>query len=48
MLKTEIICESCNNQFIIVSIDDKIVPEYCSFCASPFPEENELDLGSSE
>lgn len=30
MLKTEIICETCNSEFIIVSQEQE--PEYCPFC----------------
>jgi len=43
MLKTEIICENCDEQFIIVSHESE--PEYCPFCLAALaqgePEEGE-------
>lgn len=33
MVKTEIICENCNENYIIVTKDDKD-PEFCPFCGA--------------
>lgn len=44
MLKTEIICDSCNNHYIVVT-EDEVYPGYCPLCSSPILEEEDLDIG---
>jgi len=46
MTKTEIVCESCNEHYILVTIEEKN-SLYCPFCSSPFAEEA-LELGDEE
>lgn len=47
MLKTEVICGSCNTQFVVVSIESES-PEYCPFCATPILDEVDLSIGEDE
>jgi len=44
MIKTELICESCDEQLIIVTIEDS-TPNFCPMCSSPLPDENSLEMG---
>lgn len=47
MLKTEVLCQSCDQQFILVTVDE-IEPTNCPFCTSPLPVESDLDFGGEE
>ena len=47
MLKQEIICPSCDEQFIVISENSEVV--YCSFCGDAVEAEDqrgELNMGS--
>ena len=32
MTKTEIICDSCDNHYVIITSDEELDPIYCPFC----------------
>lgn len=42
MLKTEVICESCDSHHIVVSQDDQ-EPMYCSFCQAALAEADDQE-----
>ncbi len=39
MVKVEVICESCDTQFIVLSKDES--PSYCPFCSNPIDTDTE-------
>lgn len=43
MYKLEIICESCDHHFILVT-KEETNPSFCPFCSNPFTVEEELEL----
>ena len=38
MIKTEILCESCDNHYAIVTAHEDQDPIYCPFCQTSFEE----------
>jgi len=47
MLKTEVICGSCDTQFIVVSLEES-QPSFCPYCTAPVPDELELAMGDDD
>ena len=41
MLKTEVICESCDSHFIVVSQEEE--PTYCPFCQAALSDDTQED-----
>lgn len=38
MVKTEILCETCDNHYVIVTTSEDQDPIYCPFCQSSIEE----------
>jgi len=48
MTKTELICDACDSNVIIVTQPEESLPQYCPICSSPIPDQSELQLEGGE